>query len=125
MDSLIVINNDKLREIYGNLGYKSGFSKADGVLATAAKGIAEVITNHYNMNIDLNDARKVLEDSGTAIMGSAVARGENRAQQAVQEALDSPLLNDNHILGAKHVLLLIVSGTNEHEITFDEIGRNQ
>ncbi|MBT5341768.1 MAG: cell division protein FtsZ [Flavobacteriales bacterium] len=122
VDSLIVINNDKLREIYGNLGYKSGFSKADGVLATAAKGIAEVITNHYNMNIDLNDARKVLEDSGTAIMGSAVARGENRAQQAVQEALDSPLLNDNHILGAKHVLLLIVSGTNEHEITFDEIG---
>ena len=122
VDSLIVINNDKLREIYGNLGYKSGFSKADEVLATAAKGIAEVITNHYNMNIDLNDARKVLEDSGTAIMGSAVARGENRAQQAVQEALDSPLLNDNHIQGAKHVLLLIVSGPNEHEITFDEIG---
>jgi len=122
VDSLIVINNDKLREIYGNLGYKSGFSKADEVLATAAKGIAEVITNHYNMNIDLNDARKVLEDSGTAIMGSAVARGENRAQQAVQEALDSPLLNDNHIQGANHVLLLIVSGPNEHEITFDEIG---
>ncbi|NQW25677.1 MAG: cell division protein FtsZ [Cryomorphaceae bacterium] len=122
VDSLIVINNNKLREVYGNLGFKAGFNKADEVLATAAKGIAEVITHHYNVNIDLHDARTVLRNSGTAIMGSAKATGPNRAMEAVQEALDSPLLNDNHIQGAKHVLLLIVSGTGQREITFDEIG---
>jgi cell division protein FtsZ len=120
VDSLIVINNNKLREVYGNLGFKAGFSKADEVLATASRGIAEVITHHYTQNIDLRDARTVLANSGTAIMGSSVASGENRAKDAIVSALDSPLLNDNKITGAKNVLLLIVSGSNE--ITLDEIG---
>ena len=120
VDSLIVINNNKLREVYGNLGFKAGFSKADEVLATASRGIAEVITHHYTQNIDLRDAKTVLANSGTAIMGSAVAEGENRAKDAIVSALDSPLLNDNKITGAKNVLLLIVSGSNE--ITLDEIG---
>ncbi|BDU24895.1 cell division protein FtsZ [Flavobacterium sp. GSB-24] len=120
VDSLIVINNNKLREVYGNLGFKAGFSKADEVLATASRGIAEVITHHYTQNIDLRDAKTVLANSGTAIMGSSVATGENRAKDAIVSALDSPLLNDNKITGAKNVLLLIVSGTNE--ITLDEIG---
>jgi len=120
VDSLIVINNNKLREVYGNLGFKAGFSKADEVLATASRGIAEVITHHYTQNIDLKDAKTVLSNSGTAIMGSAVAIGDNRAKEAIVAALDSPLLNDNKISGAKNVLLLIVSGTNE--ITIDEIG---
>ncbi|MGL2987244.1 cell division protein FtsZ [Flavobacterium sp. RSSA_27] len=120
VDSLIVINNNKLREVYGNLGFKAGFSKADEVLATASRGIAEVITHHYTQNIDLRDAKTVLYNSGTAIMGSATSSGENRAKEAIIAALDSPLLNDNKITGAKNVLLLIVSGTNE--ITIDEIG---
>ncbi len=119
-DSLVVINNNKLREVYGNLGFKAGFSKADEVLATAARGIAEVITHHYTQNIDLRDAKTVLANSGTAIMGSASASGSNRAQEAINKALDSPLLNDNKIQGAKNVLLLIVSGNEE--ITIDEIG---
>jgi cell division protein FtsZ len=120
VDSLIVINNNKLREVYGNLGFKAGFSKADEVLATAARGIAEVITHHYTQNIDLRDAKTVLANSGTAIMGSASASGSNRAQDAISKSLDSPLLNDNKIKGAKNVLLLIVSGNEE--ITIDEIG---
>ena len=120
VDSLIVINNDKLRELYGNLGFKNGFSKADEVLTTAAKGIAEVITQHYAMNIDLRDARTVLKNSGTAIMGSAQGSGENKAKDAISSALDSPLLNNNKITGARNVLLLILSGNNE--ITMDEIG---
>jgi cell division protein FtsZ len=119
VDSLIVINNNKLREVYGNLGFKAGFSKADEVLATASKGIAEVITNHLTMNIDLKDAKTVLSDSGTAIMGSYVASGADRARIAIQSALDSPLLNDNKITGAKNVLLLITFGSDE--ITIDEI----
>ncbi|MBC5835356.1 cell division protein FtsZ [Flavobacterium sp. F372] len=119
VDSLIVINNNKLREVYGNLGFKAGFSKADEVLATASKGIAEVITNHLTMNIDLKDAKTVLSDSGTAIMGSFVASGVDRAKIAIQSALDSPLLNDNKITGAKNVLLLITFGSDE--ITIDEI----
>jgi cell division protein FtsZ len=119
VDSLIVINNNKLREVYGNLGFKAGFSKADEVLATASRGIAEVITHHYTQNIDLRDAKTVLYNSGTAIMGSSVSSGENRAKEGIINALDSPLLNDNKITGAKNVLLLIVSGTNE--ITIDEI----
>lgn len=119
VDSLIVINNNKLREVYGNLGFKAGFSKADEVLATASKGIAEVITNHLTMNIDLKDAKTVLSDSGTAIMGSYVASGADRAIIAIQSALDSPLLNDNKITGAKNVLLLITFGSDE--ITIDEI----
>jgi len=120
VDSLIVINNNKLREVYGNLGFKAGFSKADEVLATASRGIAEVITHHYTQNIDLKDAKTVLSNSGTAIMGSATSEGENRAKEAIVGALDSPLLNDNKISGAKNVLLLIVSGSSE--ITIDEIG---
>ncbi len=120
VDSLIVINNNKLREVYGNLGFKAGFSKADEVLATAAKGIAEVITHHYTQNIDLRDAKTVLSNSGTAIMGSSIATGSARANEAIMKALDSPLLNDNKIAGAKNVLLLIVSGSQE--ITIDEIG---
>lgn len=120
VDSLIVINNNKLREVYGNLGFKAGFSKADEVLATASRGIAEVITHHYTQNIDLRDARTVLADSGTAIMGSGQAKGEQRALEAINSALDSPLLNDNKIRGANNVLLLIVSGNEE--ITIDEIG---
>ena len=120
VDSLIVINNNKLREVYGNLGFKAGFSKADEVLATASRGIAEVITHHYTQNIDLRDAKTVLSNSGTAIMGSATSSGSNRAHEAITKALDSPLLNDNKITGAKNVLLLIVSGGDE--ITIDEIG---
>ena len=120
VDSLVIINNNKLREVYGNLGFKAGFSKADEVLSTAARGIAEVITHHYMQNIDLRDAKTVLSNSGTAIMGSSTCSGQNRAQKAITTALDSPLLNDNKITGAKNVLLLIVSGSQE--ITIDEIG---
>lgn len=120
VDSLVVINNNKLREVYGNLGFKAGFSKADEVLSTASRGIAEVITHHYTQNIDLKDAKTVLSNSGTAIMGSAKASGANRSEIAISKALDSPLLNDNKITGAKNVLLLIVSG--KEEITIDEIG---
>ncbi len=120
VDSLVVINNNKLREVYGNLGFKAGFSKADEVLSTAARGIAEVITHHYTQNIDLRDAKTVLSNSGTAIMGSSTASGQDRAKEAIRKALDSPLLNDNKITGAKNVLLLIVSGSQE--ITIDEIG---
>ena len=120
VDSLVVINNNKLREVYGNLGFKAGFSKADEVLSTASRGIAEVITHHYTQNIDLRDAKTVLSNSGTAIMGSSTSSGTNRASEAIMKALDSPLLNDNKITGAKNVLLLIVSGSQE--ITIDEIG---
>jgi len=120
VDSIIVINNNKLREVYGDLGFKQGFAKADEVLANASRGIAEVITHHYTQNIDLRDAKTVLADSGTAIMGSATSSGSNRGEEAVAKALDSPLLNDNKIIGAKNVLLLVVSGGDE--VTIDEIG---
>ena len=120
VDSLVVINNNKLREVYGNLGFKAGFAKADEVLSKAARGIAEVITHHYTQNIDLKDAKTVLTNSGSAIMGSGTSSGTNRAQEAIIKALDSPLLNDNKITGSKNVLLLIVSGSEE--ITIDEIG---
>ena len=119
VDSIIVINNNKLREVYGDLGFKQGFAKADEVLAKASRGIAEVITNHYTQNIDLRDAKTVLANSGTAIMGSGTASGSQRAHEAIVQALDSPLLNDNKIIGAKNVLLLIVSGSDE--VTIDEI----
>jgi cell division protein FtsZ len=122
VDSLIVINNDKLRQVYGDLGFRNAFSKADEVLAGAAKGIAEVITNHYTANIDLRDAKTVLENSGSALFGTGKGEGAQRAMNAVQEALDSPLLNDNHIKGAKNVLLLVTSGAGENEVTIDEIG---
>lgn len=120
VDSLIVINNDKLRQQFGNLGFKSGFSKADEVLTNAAKGMAEVITGYFDVNIDFRDAKSVLANSGTALMSNGVASGENKAEEAVKKALDSPLLNDNKITGAKNVLLLIRSGSEE--VTMDEIG---
>jgi cell division protein FtsZ len=122
VDSLIVINNDKLRQVYGDLGFRNAFSKADEVLAGAAKGIAEVITNHYTQNIDLRDAKTVLENSGSALFGTGEGEGTGRAAKAVGAALDSPLLNDNHIKGAKNVLLLLTSGDGDHEVTIDEIG---
>lgn len=120
VDSLIVINNNKLREIYGNLGFKSGFAMADEILATASRGIAEVITQKGHLNIDLNDAKTVLSNSGTALMGSGTASGSGRALKAVKGAIESPLLDNNHIRGAKKVLLLIVSGAEE--VTFEEMG---
>ena len=113
VDSLVVINNDKLVEVYGNLGLRSGFAKADETLMVAARGISEVITKNCLVNIDLNDAKTVLKNSGTAIMGYGKASGENRAQLALEMALDSPLLNDNHIRGANKILLLILSGKDE------------
>ena len=119
---IIVINNDKLRQVYGDLGFRNAFSKADEVLAGAAKGIAEVITNHYTQNIDLRDAKTVLENSGSALFGTGEGEGPGRAAAAVGAALDSPLLNDNHIKGAKNVLLLLTSGDSEQEVTIDEIG---
>jgi cell division protein FtsZ len=120
VDSLLVINNEKLREIYGDLGLSIAFSKADNVLATAAKGIAEIITVPGYVNVDFADVQTVMANSGVAIMGSAVASGENRALTAIQEAVSSPLLNNNDITGAKNVLLNITSGTNE--VTMDEVG---
>jgi len=121
VDTLLVINNDKLIEIYGNLTFTQAFAKANEVLNTATKGIAEVISQHLLVNIDLNDARRVLENSGTAVMGQATASGENRAIEAVKGALDSPLLNDNNIKGAKQVLLKIVTGGGEEEIRMMEL----
>ena len=121
VDTLLVINNQKLLEVHGDLKLRQAFSKANEVLNTATKGIAEVITQHLTVNIDLSDARLVLQDSGTAIMGQAEAEGENRAVEAVKNALDSPLLNDNDIYGSKHVLLKIVTGDSEE----DEISMNE
>ena len=121
VDTLLIINNDKLIEIYGDLTFTQAFGKANEVLNTATKGIAEVISQHMVVNIDLNDARKVLENSGTALMGQAIATGDNRAIEAVTEALDSPLLNDNDITGAQQVLLKIVSGEGDDEIRISEL----
>ena len=121
VDTLLVINNQKLLEVHGDLKLRQAFSKANEVLNTATKGIAEVITQHLTVNIDLSDARLVLQESGTAIMGQAEAEGENRAVEAVKNALDSPLLNDNDIYGSKHVLLKIVTGDSEE----DEISMNE
>ncbi|GIM54404.1 cell division protein FtsZ [Capnocytophaga cynodegmi] len=113
VDSLIVINNNKISEIYGDLGIRDSYAKADEILLKGAKGMAEVISKHYIVNIDLNDARTVLGEGGTAIMGSAIADGENRAFEAISGALNSPLLNDNKITGAKNALLLIVYGSKQ------------
>jgi cell division protein FtsZ len=121
VDTLLVINNEKLIEVYGDLTFTQAFGKANEVLNTATKGIAEVISQHLMVNIDLNDARRVLENSGTAVMGQAEAEGENRALEAVKEALDSPLLNDNDITGAQQVLLKIVTGAGEDEIKMSEL----
>ena len=119
VDSLLVINNEKLREIYGNLTVSKSFEKADDVLAIAAKGIAEIITVHGYINVDFADVQTVMSNSGVAIMGSATASGEERARLAIEEALTSPLLNNNDIEGARSVLLNITSGSEE--ITMDEV----
>jgi cell division protein FtsZ len=123
VDTLLVIDNEKLIEVYGDLTFTSAFAKANEVLNTATKGIAEVISQHLLVNIDLNDARKVLENSGTAVMGQAKVEGENRAIEAVVEALDSPLLNDNDITGAQQVLLKIVTGDGDGEIKMSELAK--
>ena len=119
VDTLLVVCNDKLREMYGNLSLKEAFGKADDILTTAAKGIAEVITVTGYINVDFEDVRTVMSNSGVAIMGSAKASGENRALRAVQEAMASPLLNDNNIKGANYILLNITSGITE--VMMDEI----
>jgi cell division protein FtsZ len=120
VDTLLIINNDKLREIYGNLRMTEAFGHADDVLSTAAKGIADIITTTLHINTDFADIQTVLKDSGVAIMGSASATGENRAINAVEQALSSPLLNDSNIKGANYVLLNITCGSDE--ITMDEFG---
>ena len=122
VDSLLVINNEKLREIYGNQGVSTAFAKADDVLTTAVKGIAEIITVAGYINVDFADVETVMKNSGVAIMGMGTAAGENRALQAVEYALASPLLNSNDITGAKSILVNISSGIGEHEITMDELG---
>tara|TARA_X000000950_G_scaffold31847_1_gene34394 strand:+ start:1873 stop:3513 length:1641 start_codon:yes stop_codon:yes gene_type:complete len=119
VDTLLVINNDKLREMFGNLTLVNAFENADDVLAIAAKGIAEVISVTGQINVDFNDVNTVMKDSGVAIMGSAEAEGENRAIKCVENALNSPLLNDNNIDGAKYVLLNITYGTQA--VLMDEI----
>ncbi|MDT8308567.1 MAG: cell division protein FtsZ [Bacteroidales bacterium] len=119
VDTLLIIQNDKLRQLFGNLAFSEAFAKADNILTTAAKGIAEIITVPGIINVDFRDVKTVMKESGVAIMGSGKAEGEDRAKQAVAEALTSPLLNDNDITGAKNVLLYIVSGTKE--ILMDEI----
>ena len=119
VDTLLVISNDRLRELYGNLSVGEAFAKADNVLTTGAKGIAEIITLTGNINVDFADVKTVMSDSGVAIMGSGQSEGENRAIKAVETALSSPLLNDNQIKGAKNILLNITSGTDE--ILMDEI----
>lgn len=120
VDTLLVINNERLREVGGNMSLAQAFAMADNVLATAAKGIADVITTTGAINVDFNDVNTVMRDSGVAIMGSSTAEGEGRAITAVQEALNSPLLNDNNIEGAKYILLNITYG--DIEVTMDEIG---
>lgn len=120
VDSLLVINNEKLREVCGNLKFSEAFSYADNVLATAAKGIAEIITVPGYINVDFADVETVLSESGVALMGTGTASGEDRAVTAVQQALTSPLLNDNDIQGTENILLNITSGSSE--ITMDEIG---
>ena len=119
VDTLIIINNDKVREIYGNLVFAEAFSKADDILANAAKGIAEIITVAGNINVDFQDVQTVMKDSGLAIMGTANAKGDNRARQAIENALNSPLLEDNNIEGANYILLNISYGAQE--ILMDEI----
>ena len=119
VDSYLVISNDRLREIFGNLTMSSAFAKADDILTTAAKGIAEIITIPGYINVDFKDVRTVMNDSGVAIMGNSKASGDDRAQKAVEGALASPLLKDSEIEGARYILLNISSGTQE--VTMDEI----
>lgn len=119
VDSYLVISNDRLREIFGNLTLGSAFAQADDILTTAAKGIAEIITVPGYINVDFKDVRTVMKDSGVSIMGSFAAEGENRALAAVEGALASPLLKDNEIEGARYILLNISSGLRE--VTMDEV----
>ncbi len=121
VDSLLVINNERIREMYGDFRISEAFAKADNVLATAAKGIAEIITVPGYINVDFADVETVMRKSGVALMGSAKAVGEDRALKAVEEALNSPLLNNNDIRGAQNILLNITSGKDE--VTMDEIGQ--
>jgi cell division protein FtsZ len=121
VDSLLVINNEKIRQIYGDLRLSEAFSKADDVLAVAAKGIAEIITVHGFINVDFADVQTVMTNSGVAILGTGMALGEGRAIEAVKQALNSPLLNDTDIKGAKNILLNVLSGSEE--VTMDEIGQ--
>jgi cell division protein FtsZ len=121
VDSLLVINNEKLREIYGDSSALKAFSHADDILTTAAKGIAEIITVEGVVNVDFEDVYTVMHNSGVALMGRATAEGEGRAVKAIEKALTSPLLNNNDIHGSKNMLLHITSGTDE--VTMDEIGQ--
>ena len=121
VDTLLVISNDKLRHQYGNLKMKEAFSKADNVLATAAKCITDVINSTGQINVDFADVCTVMKNGGVAILGSAQAEGDDRAQQAIEQALASPLLNDNDIQGAKWILININSAEGEHEFTMDEV----
>jgi len=120
VDSLLVINNERIREMYGDSKISDAFAKADNILTTAAKGIAEIITVPGYINVDFADVETVMRNSGVALMGTGIASGVNRAVIAVEEALNSPLLNNNDIMGAKNILLNITSG--KEEITMDEIG---
>jgi cell division protein FtsZ len=122
VDSLIVINNERLREIYGDEGVSAAFARADDVLANAVKGIAEIITCTGYINVDFADVDTVMRDSGVALMGIGTASGEDRASKAIEAALTSPLLSSNDITGARSILLNIKSGTGENEITMDELG---
>lgn len=121
VDSLLVINNEKIRQIYGDLRLSEAFARADDVLAVAAKGIAEIITVHGFINVDFADVQTVMTNSGVAILGTGKASGEGRAIEAIKQALNSPLLNDTDIKGAKNILLNVISG--DDEVTMDEIGQ--
>ncbi len=121
VDSLLIINNEKIRQIYGDLRLSEAFAKADDVLAVAAKGIAEIITVHGFINVDFADVKTVMTNSGVSILGTGMSSGEGRAINAVKEALNSPLLNDTDIKGAKNILLNVISGSEE--VTMDEIGQ--
>jgi cell division protein FtsZ len=119
-DTVIVILNDKLKEVFGNLSIRNAFAQADNVLTTAAKGIAEIITVPGYVNVDFEDVKTVMQNSGTAVMGTAQTEGENRARRAAEEALSSPLLNEKDILGAEKILLSIISG-EQAELQMDEL----
>ncbi len=121
VDTLLVISNDKLRHQFGNLKMREAFAKADNVLATAAKCITDVINSTGQINVDFADVCTVMRNGGVAILGSAAEAGENRAQRAIEEALNSPLLNDNDIRGAKWILININSAEGDHEFTMDEV----
>ncbi len=121
VDALLVINNERIREMYGDFGISEAFSKADNILATAAKGIAEIITVPGYINVDFADVETVMRKSGSALMGTGIANGKERAEEAVEKALNSPLLNNNDIRGAKNILLNITSG--DVGVTMDEVGK--